>query len=446
MTRRLALFVLCLFPAWFDAGFTTRLAAKSAVSLALIEEAPLVHTLRATFRTATPLEVEYWTPDAPRLTARSAAARSHSVRLSRLRPDRLYQYVIRETGTRGSFRTAPLPPDLAAVRFSATGTLTPELVLVHLFSEEKDGFKGYAILDEAGEVVWYWRTKDFPFGAARRRNGNFVFMDKGRGVVEVTPAGESVRELPQGDAEHEMHHDLITTPADTVLYLAFDTETFQGARLKGEAIWEWSPDTGRLEKRWRSWDHLTPALDRGPRFGGEWMHANSLAIGPRGNVLVSVHYFNQILSLSPDWRSIEWRLGGVRATVAVPAGDEFSGQHTARELEPGRVILFDNGRERGANSRAVEWRVDGASATKVWEWAPTPANFASAVSSARRLANGNTLVGFGMSAGRSDSSGPTEAFEVSPDGKVHWRLLVAGTTTMFRVEPLGSIAGEAERR
>ena len=71
-------------------------------------------------------------------------------------------------------------------------------------------------------MVWYWRTKDFPFGAARRRNGNFVFMDKGRGVVEVTPGGQSVQEVPQGDAEHEMHHDLITTPADTVLYLAFD--------------------------------------------------------------------------------------------------------------------------------------------------------------------------------------------------------------------------------
>ena len=61
-----------------------------------------------------------------------------TVRLSRLRPDRLYQYLIRETGTRGTFRTAPLPPDLAAMRFSASGTLTEELVLVHLFGEDKE--------------------------------------------------------------------------------------------------------------------------------------------------------------------------------------------------------------------------------------------------------------------------------------------------------------------
>ena len=80
------------------------------------------------------------------------------------------------------------------------------------------------------------------------------------------------------------------------------------------------------------------------------------------------------------------------------------------------------------------------------EWSPPTANFASAVSSARRLTNGHTLVAFGMSAGRSDSTVPTEAFEVSLEGKVLWHLVVTGTTTMFRVEPLTSIAGESERR
>ena len=167
---------------------------------------------------------------------------------------------------------------------------------------------------------------------------------------------------------------------------------------------------------------------------------------PRGNILVSVHYFNQVLSLAPDWRSIEWRLGGVRATIPVASADGFSGQHTAREIAPGRVILFDNGRDRGANSRVLEFAIDGASATRVWEWSPKRPNFASAVSSARRLANGNTLVAFGMSAGRSDSSGPTEAFEVSATGSELWHMVVSGTTTMFRVEPLTSIAGEVMRQ
>jgi hypothetical protein len=271
-------------------------------------------------------------------------------------------------------------------------------------------------------------------------------MDKGRGIVEVTPAGAVVRELPQQDAELELHHEVITTPWDTVLYLAFDTETFEGKRIKGEAIWEWRPESGDLVKRWRSWDHLTPALDRGPRFGGEWIHANSLAIGPRGNIIVSAHYFNQVFSITPDWRGLEWRLGGPRASIALPAGEEFSGQHTARELVPGRVLLFDNGRDRGGHSRVLELEIGSSAARTLWAWQPRRANFSSAVSSARRLDNGHTLVGFGMSAGRNDSTGPTEAFEVSRSGVVLWHLLVSGATTVYRVEPLESIGGELVRK
>lgn len=328
----------------------------------------------------------------------------------------------------------PLPADLARLAIATTGTPTAPYALVHLFSQE--GFKGYAVIDRSGAVVWHYRTRDYPFGAARRRNGNFVFMDKGRGLVEVNAAGQVVHELAQRDPEREMHHDLIVTPHDTVLYLAFDTEAVGGKPLKGEAIWEWSPDTGQDVKRWRSWDHFDPLRDRGPRTAGEWLHANSLAIGPRGNVLVSLHYINQVASIAPDWQRVEWRLGGVNATIAVPADQAFSGQHTADELGPGRVLMFDNGRDRGGFSRAVEWAIEAAGARPVWQWRPPRDNYASAVSSARRLPNGNTLVAFGMSAGQSGSTGPTEAYEVTPAGRVVWHLLVSGVTTMFRVEPL----------
>lgn len=332
-----------------------------------------------------------------------------------------------------------IPDDLARITFSVTGTPTVPLALVHLYS--KDGFKGYVMLDGRGEVVWHFRTRDFPFGMARRRSGNFVFMDKGRGIVEVTPAGEVVREIPQRDAENEMHHDLTVSPDDTVVYIAFDTAEFEGKRVKGEAIYEWTPERNLNVKRWRSWDHLTPALDRGPRFAGEWMHANSLAFGSRGNLIVSSHYLNQIFSIAPDWKSIEWRLGGPRASIAVPRGEEFSGQHTARETGPGRLLLFDNGRDRECCSRAVEFSMEGGAARKIWEWKPAQANYASAVSSARRLANGHTLVAFGMSKDSAGSSGPTEAFEVTPSGEAIWHLVVSGTTTMFRVEPIASLTG-----
>jgi hypothetical protein len=41
-----------------------------------------------------------------------------------------------------------------------------------------------------------------------------------------------------------------------------------------------------------------------------------------------------------------------------------------------------------------------------------------------------------MSKGRNGSSGPTEAYEVDPAGRVAWHLVVEGVMTVFRVEPI----------
>jgi len=331
--------------------------------------------------------------------------------------------------------SAPIPTDLQDIKITATGTLTPKYALVHLYAEQ--GFKGYALVDSAGRIAWHYRTKDYPFGADRRKNGNFVFMDKGDGLVEVDRHGAIVHQLKQRDPENEMHHAIVVTPRDTVLYVAFDTQDFAGKRLKGEAIWEWNPDTGEDVKRWRSWDFMDPALDRSARTAGEWLHGNSLYLGPGGNILFSFHYINQVISIAPDWKSIQWRFGGVRPTITVPVDQQTSAQHTAAELGGKHILMFDNRTDlQPPFSRAVEYVIDGASARQVWQWKAPDNNYASAVSSARRLANGNTLVAFGMEKGRNGSSGPTEAFEVTPAGEVKWRLIVDGVMTMFRVEPI----------
>lgn len=401
----------------------------------------LVRTLDVSLEYAAPVIVEYWSGDGPRLrVGANEMARTHALLLPRLRPDRTYNYEILGSLHGGTFTTEPLPGDLGAISFTTTGSPTSPLVLVHLF--DPDGFKGYVILDRDGVVVWYWRTVDFPFGMTRRANGNFVFMDKGRGLVEVTAVGEVVHVLPQDMAQREQHHDVIASPQNTLLFIAFDTRDTESGPLKGEAIWEWSPETNTTTRRWSSWDFFSPVEDRGPRFSGEWLHGNALAVGPRGNILLSLHYLNQIVSIRPDWQDLEWRLGGVNATIAVPEDGRFSGQHTAREIAPGQVVLFDNRIEAGGPSRALEIHLTGAAGSVVWEWSSPTANFATAVSSARRLANGNTLIGFGMSTDLAGSTGPTEVYEVTQAGQVVWRLLTETTFMSFRAEPLLSIAGE----
>jgi hypothetical protein len=410
-------------------------------SVTLGQPSGMTQPVRIVMENAVPITLEYWAPNnGPRLRIESPATKTHDILMTRLRPDANYEFAVLGTPEKGAFRSAALPPDLARVTLTASGMPTTPLVLLHL--HDPQGFKGYAIADASGSIVWYWRGQDFPYGATRRANGNFVFLDRVRGAVEVAPDGSVVHDMPQDLVRGEMHHDLIATPQNTVFVIAFDDGVADGVPIQGESIWEWAPETGAMTKRWSAWDHLSITADRGRRFGGEWMHANSLAIGPRGNVLMSVHYFDQVLSITPDFSQLEWRLGGINATIAVSEAEAFSGQHTVREVSPGRVVLFDNGIAHNGPSRAVEFEITGTAAQKRWEWIAPNNNFSGAVSSARRLANGNTLVGFGLSAGVVGSTGPLEVYEVSGAGQTLWRLGVANTMTMFRAEPLTSVDKE----
>jgi hypothetical protein len=369
----------------------------------------------------------------------SNAAATHRILLTRLRADRPYFYRIVGTDADGAFSTEALPPDLARVGLKARGSLTTSLVLLHLY--DPFGFRGYVAVNGDGAIVWYWRTVDMALGAVRRPNGQSLFMDLGRGLVEVRPDGSVVHELAQDRESREQHHDVIGTPNGSVLFLAFDRRQHAGTLLKGEAIWEWWPETGRTVKRWSSWDHLSAENDRGQRSGDQWLHANSLALGPRGNVLVSFRLLNQVLSISPDFRRVEWRLGGVNATRPFAAADQYSGQHTARELASNRLLVFDNGVGRRNSSRALELDLNASPVRAVWQWQPSRRNLSAFVGSARRLANGNTLVTFGMSA-VAGSTGPIEVYEVNPNGEAVWHLEVTDTRQSFRAEPWLSIGSE----
>ena len=437
-TRHAAIIVLlCTIAACDGAASVT---TPEITALTETSAGPNAHLLIIELDEFAPLTVQYQSQDGDVLEIESPASQTHTVPLTRLHAERSYTYEIVGHERTGTFETPALPNDLAAVQFTATGTPTTPLTLVHLF--HIDGYRGYAAVDGDGEVVWHQRTFDFPFGITRRANGNFVYLDGEAGLVEVTPLGAVVHTLAQDTLVREMHHDAVATPSNTVLFIAFDTREHAGAELKGEAIWEWTPETGAAVKRWTSWTQMSPESDRGPRFGVEWLHANALGIGARGNTLISLHYLNQIVSIAPDWSAIEMRIGGPNATHTPSPDAVFSGQHTAREVGPNRILLFDNGHDRSGPSRALELALGENDASVAWEWQPPRPNYAAAVSSARRLDNGNTLVAFGMTTGLVGSSGPTEVYEVTEQETVAWHLLVDGPSVMYRAEPLSTIAGE----
>jgi hypothetical protein len=444
-----------------DSPVNTASPARIVLVKASKAPAPLVRNLSVSLDQSYGTRVEYWSADGPRLRVTSEVEQpTHELVLARLRPATTYQYEVHATGAAGdgvavpgSFTTDSLPDGLAVLDFEAEGTPTRPLTLLETVAHE-GGDRGVVIVDSEGEVVWY--SEEGPVGGtARRENGNLVIGYGNYGIVEVTPDGEVVAEVPQQYRPHrELHHDVITTPWNTVLFIAFDTRSFEGRPVSGEAIWEWNPDNGALDRRWSSWDHMSPATDWGVASNdNDWLHANSISLGPTGNILMSLRFLDQVISIAPDYSALEWRLGGINADVVVSGEDVFVGQHTASELAPvngrRRVLLFDNGPVGRGFSRAQELELDleAGTATTVWQFRPTPDNFSFITSLARRLPNGNTFVAFGAGPGVLASFGPVEAMEVDPAGEVRFRLEIGGPTVdesfvLYRARPISSIAGE----
>ena len=417
---------------------------------------PIARTVTVRLDRPAPAVVTYGAPGTPLLTLRAdSSAEEHRFLLPRLRAERDYTVEAAiprgESGpVRATFRTGALPPEVAEIELEETGEPSLPVALVEIAGGVR--FTGLLMVED-GEVVGYLPVENSLFGMTRRANGDVVVLDGQLGLVSYRIDGTLVHRLPQPTTHPDVpygriHHDVTATPDDDVLFIANETREVDGEAVVGEALWEWDPETGDVVRRWSAFDHLDWRTERSSRSTpGNWLHGNGISYGPRGNVLMSLRNVDQVLSIAPDFGRVEWSLGGVNGTLDVADEDRFYGQHYVTEPAPDRVLLFDNGFERpgGPWSRAIEYRIDAGrgTATRAWQYRPTPDIYAALVGSARRLPNGNTTVLFGMLAGHTGSSGPLTAVEVDPAGTVRWRLTVGPQLTrLYRVTPVASLLGE----
>jgi hypothetical protein len=316
-------------------------------------------------------------------------------------------------------------------------------------------FNGGLIVDAHGRVVWYGRTPSAPLGAARRTNGHWVLLFGGgaaAGLIEFSALGEVVHRLDASalPVGQRIHHGVTATPHDTLLFLTFDPREVDGQVRNGEALWEWNPSTGALDKRWSAFDFIDPRVEFGARsIPEDWLHGNSVSIGPRGNIVVSLHFLDQVISLASDFSAIEWRLGGARSTFAIDPAQASSGQHSALEVATNRMMMFDNGVARADGSRfsrAIELALDPSSGSvaTAWEYRPDPTIWVPIFGSVRRLPNGHSVVAFGAPPGQFGATGPVVLHEVSPSGQRLWSLLLSLPPGggIFQADPITSVAGE----
>jgi hypothetical protein len=414
---------------------------------------PFVRAVTVTLARAASARVTWGSPSATILTQTAdSASTTHRFLIPRLRAARLYTVEVTIPGDAAppflvDFTTAPLSPALSSVTLADSGLASRPLALVEVAGAS--GFGGLLVV-EGGEIVGHLPLEGSLFGSTRRANGEIVLLDGTLGLTSFTIDGTAVDRLEQSDATKpygRIHHDVLATPTNTILFIANDTATITDTLVTGEAIWEWDPATGEVEKKFSAFDHLDWKTFRGPRSTvGNWLHGNGINFGPRGNILMSLRNADYVISIAPDFGSVEWSLGGPAGTLGIAPEDRFYGQHFISEPVEGRVLVFDNGVERAPPyTRVIEYEVDtGAdTVTKAWEYRHDPDIYAALVGSARRLPNGNTLALFGMLTGHNGSSGPITAVEVTNLGAVLWRLTFGGSITrVYRVNSVTSLIGE----
>ena len=387
----------------------------------------LIAEVRVSLDRAARVFVEYDNPQAGRYrTALSEAGAEHVIPIVRLRPETTYDYTIfvadghAPPGGGGRFTTGPLPPPLAAVPVRVSGRSSQPLILSDL--RRYDRFAYFLFRDETGSVVWYYHEPEsfFPFAIkplSGGSGGNLIFVNVGSLTV-ITPLGEVVNRFERGRRWGDPHHDVTVLGDGRIIYaskkhLAVDDRVNGGdvaGRFMVDHLRVYDPESGSIEQVWdakEAWDILDPnqhvpkSRYRGWR-NTPWTTLNSVSAGPRGNLILSLRGRHQVVSLSPDFRTVEWQLHGPDSDFAFPdPTDRFYGQHTASQLANGNVLLFDNGWHRpeaegGRYSRALELRLDAAAGTavKVWEYRTDPDTYIDGWGSAYRLSNGNTLINF----------------------------------------------------
>jgi Arylsulfotransferase (ASST) len=284
---------------------------------------------------------------------------------------------------------------------------------------------GPLILDGDGEPVWF-RPLSRSLWLANFTIGSYggqpvlawwegvLHQPVGYGQGEAVVLDSSYRELRRiraaGGRVMDMH-ELRLTPEGTVLFTCYpetvpaDLSAIGGprqGRVLESVIQELDLRSGRLLMEWRSLDHI-PVSDsyRPLEDPYDYLHANSIAVLPDGNLLVSCRHTWAIYKLDRRTGEVIWTLGGKRSDFRMGDGAQFAWQHHAVLDGQGTMTVFDDGSDGPTKtekrSRGLVLGFDDAR-RRVWLQRayvhPKPL-LAAAMGSVQILPNGHVLVGWG---------------------------------------------------
>ena len=263
-----------------------------------------------------------------------------------------------------------LRPPIVKVRTPAKGTspgylfLGPKMVVAQA---------GPMIMDNTGQVVWFHPlrfTKGITDFRVQRYRGKPV-LTWWRGRLSNVGVGDGwyviydrsyrpIGEVRPGNGLAGDVHEFLITPRDTALITIYHRLRVDLTDIGGPKqglIWdgivqEIDIPTGRVLFEWHSYPQIgikesysdPPKKQLGTKpFPYDYIHLNSIAEGPEGNLLISARNTHAIYNVSRKTGKVLWRLGGKKSDFKLGPGVRFAWQHDARWRPDGTMTIFDNG-------------------------------------------------------------------------------------------------------
>jgi hypothetical protein len=280
-------------------------------------------------------------------------------------------------------------PDLSPPAIEVVSSTSPTAGLVFLAPKRAGAQAGPLIVDERGETVWSAPQSGTTVAADLRvqtYEGEPVLTwwegqsAVGRGAGELVIMDRQYREvarLETGNGREADFHEFRLTDEGTALLIAYGPEPADLSAVGGPRrgfefesyVQEVDVATGELLMEWSAGDYvpvsdtfseLTEQEDGSKDRPLDWFHANSVAPGPDGTLLVSARNTHTIYAIDRATGELRWRLGGKHSDIAMGPGAAFEWQHDAQWLGGNRISLFDNhaSTTEGGPSRALILDVD----------------------------------------------------------------------------------------
>jgi hypothetical protein len=288
---------------------------------------------------------------------------------------------------------------------------------------------GPLLVDEQGETVWFKPTRPFwttNFRVAEYEGKPVLAWWQGAMSVQGFGKGEGVildssyREVARVRAANGHWidaHEFVLTPEGTALFVCYPATVPVdlspiGGPSNGTAlesiIQEVDVRSGRLLFQWNSLEHIpVDESYQRPSLPMDYLHANSIAIAPDGNLLVSARCTWALYKINRRTGQVIWRLGGKRSDFQLGPGAQFSWQHDAQHPTNSTISLFDDGQAEWDDdsglvttepqSRGIVLEVDERRRTArlVQTYRHPRPLLANAMGNLQTLPDGHVLVGWG---------------------------------------------------